>query len=266
MATVICSDVILFGADLSAGLKSWSSRWDVSPNVAEMVAARAFVLVTGYAYSLILSGAMINILSRGFRQDWGISRRWNFPLLAGPFVFAAVTNGYLYPGLWAGVATHVVTLFVGWRWTDQPPAGLFGTLKNVQNLREQLKINSMNVIADNEHVIGVRRGRVISVSYGGALPADDKQLSSVRTQIRSGKVALGYSDSKLILSAKNSLIDFDLADVTDIWLARPATIKIRIGVSPDVSVQWKDRAKSGIEEFAGRLASAREARLAATRL
>ena len=91
-------------------------------------------------------------------------------------------------------------------------------------------------------------------------------MNVVGLQIPGGSVAIGYSRTRLILLGKHAMVCFDLSEITGIWLALPTIIQIEIGVDPVVSVHWKDRAKGGIREFAGGLASERSARLTAARV
>jgi hypothetical protein len=97
------------------------------------VATRVLVTVAGLLYAQLISGAAIRALNTALRHDWQLSRGWNYLLLTPPFLLFT-PKAAAAPGLLAGVVTHLVILFLGWRYTRERPQT---TLKTVRLVRQQ---------------------------------------------------------------------------------------------------------------------------------
>jgi hypothetical protein len=256
IATVLCVLLLEGGAALGSYLTHLAARWSISPPLLHTIVTHAYVSGWSLVFSVVLSGAAITLMSRAFEVDWHLSRTWNFALLPGPFLLAALFDGWYWPTLWTGFAAHIATLFAGWRWTDAPPAGLLPTFRNVQNARELARLNARGSIPahsgdpGDKRVAAARRGVVLCASQDGS-----------DVSIQEGPATLIYSATTVSLLTKESTFSYDLAEVTQIGFADPATLQLRIGEHPELVIKWRDRAKAGALPFATRLAAAREQRM-----
>lgn len=135
LGTFLCYYFLTLGVTFTSELRVYLPHWLGGLHNALMAetAARAMLIAAGLLYAQLLSGAAIRALNTALRHDWRISRGWNYLLLAPPFLLftpKVVTS----PGLLAGVMTHLAMLFLGWRYTDQPPQT---TLKTLRLLRQR---------------------------------------------------------------------------------------------------------------------------------
>jgi hypothetical protein len=248
--SLICGDLLLFGKDLGASLTAQSARWGVSPEVARVVVTEGFVLLAGLAYSVVISGAAIAILSRSFEEDWAIGRGWNYALLSGPYLWATLTNGYLYPSLWIDLVAYLLTLYVGWRWTSEPPAGTLTTLRLLRNRRERARLNARIKATGDQRVIAARRGRIVAI--------DASRLRLARPETLGGSCTLGYSPGALILASDGAAVRLKLTDISAIQFARPRRLQLLAGRSSAPIMTWQDGVKHGALPFAIELAAARK--------
>jgi hypothetical protein len=248
LATALASITLLTGAILAAWLTQRAASWHITPPLMHEVLARAYVIGCITVYSFVLSGAAVGLMSRAFDEDWNLPRTWHCVLLTGPFLLMALINGWAYPALWTSTATHVLTLFGGWRWTDAPPAGPIPTWRNIRNKREAARINKRGGILGpgSEPVTAARRGILRSVTRDG-----------VGTGIAAGPATLVCSATTLILMTREAATSYPLADVTRIGIADPAVLQVRIGAEPELVIEWRDKAKVGVRQFAVRIAQAR---------
>jgi hypothetical protein len=102
MATLVCGVLLEAGAALGAYLTHVAARWRISSPLLHVIVAHAYVSGWSLAWSLVLSGAAITLMSRSFDVDWHLSRTWNFALLPGPFLLVALCDGWFWPTLWTG--------------------------------------------------------------------------------------------------------------------------------------------------------------------
>jgi hypothetical protein len=99
----------------------------VDPRTAAL-AARGGLILAGFLYAQLISGAAIKALNAALRSDWAVSRKWNYWLLVPPFGLAMPVTA-LAPGLLAGIAAHFGALWAGYRYTSEPPGTALQTLK-----------------------------------------------------------------------------------------------------------------------------------------
>jgi hypothetical protein len=125
----------LFGTALlmKAARPAVTSRFDVLGPVMARVAPDALLLVVGFILAQLVSTAAFCGLDTALGSDWKIARKWRYILLAPPFVIC-LPLALGAPGLVLGSVAHLGSLYVGWRWTDQPPRTPYWTLKHL--LRE----------------------------------------------------------------------------------------------------------------------------------
>jgi hypothetical protein len=109
------------------------SHWlggHVDPRVATL-AARVGLLLAGFLYAQLISGGAIRALNAALRDDWAVTRKWNYLLLVPPFALVAPL-AIVAPGLLAGIALHMANLFVGWRYTNEPPGTTIQTIRRLR--------------------------------------------------------------------------------------------------------------------------------------
>jgi hypothetical protein len=99
----------------------------VDPRTAAL-AARGGLMLAGFLYAQLISGAAIKALNAALRSDWAVSRRWNYWLLVPPFALAMPVT-LLAPRLLVGIAAHFGALWAGYRYTSEPPGTALHTLK-----------------------------------------------------------------------------------------------------------------------------------------
>lgn len=99
----------------------------VDPRTAAL-AARGGLMLAGFLYAQLISGAAIKALNAALRSDWAVSRKWNYWLLVPPLALAMPVT-LLAPGLLADIAAHFGALWAGYRYTSEPPGPALQTLK-----------------------------------------------------------------------------------------------------------------------------------------
>jgi hypothetical protein len=104
-----------------------------APRTAALV-ARLGLELAGFLYGQLISGAAIKALSAALRRDWAVSRKWQYLLLVPPF--ALVTPlAIVLPGLLSSIALYFATLYIGYRYTSEPPGSALHTLKLLRRQR-----------------------------------------------------------------------------------------------------------------------------------
>jgi hypothetical protein len=106
-----------------------------APPTAALV-ARLGLELAGFLYGQLISGAAIKALSVALRRDWAVSRKWHYMLLVPPFALFAPL-AIVLPGLLSSIVLYFATLYVGYRYTSEPPGTALQTLKLLQQQRRR---------------------------------------------------------------------------------------------------------------------------------
>ena len=89
-------------------------------------------LLAGFLWSQLVNGAVLRAVNVALKRDWEVSRQRHFQLLAVAFTLGLVPAA-LRPGLLLGVVWSLLTLYVGWRWTEERPTSTLRTWKLALN-------------------------------------------------------------------------------------------------------------------------------------
>jgi hypothetical protein len=117
---------------VQTGFAHWLDGF-FAPRTATLV-ARLGLELAGFVYGQLISGAAIKALNVALSRDWGVSRKWHYLLLVPPF--ALVTPlAIVLPGLLSSIVVYFAALYVGYRYTSEPPGSALHTLKLL--LRQQ---------------------------------------------------------------------------------------------------------------------------------
>jgi hypothetical protein len=215
-AVFVCADAILAGNDLNAALHRRLQSWTFGAEAtgATHIARVALPIVFGWAYALTISGAFINILNYSLQFDSRVGRKWNHALLSGPYVIA-LSNVTLYPGLLLAAVTHGAMLYFGYRWTDDPPAGVLRSAKNLKHRRVASDLQAAAALPPGDEILHARAGRPRTASH---------HRNPLRNRTR---VRVGYSRTCVVVWYDEHPLTVPYRDIAQITYVPPRLIKVR---------------------------------------
>jgi hypothetical protein len=127
VGALLCGYSLGVGALIARNLRGNLNQWLAAVGLHGSLYADVFATAGGLLYSQVVTRAALKALDLALRNDWKMSRRNHYLLAGGPFVYA-LTFVAGAPGILAGVVLHLVTLTVGYRWTDARPLSPIATL------------------------------------------------------------------------------------------------------------------------------------------
>lgn len=145
LAVAVCFFLLFAGAYAMKGLRPnvIHALSNLGPST-KHVATELILLLSGFAYSQVVSNGAIAGLTAGLAHDWRLKRRSQYVLLATPFV-AVLPFAFSLPGLLLGSSAHLVGLYAGLRWTDSPPAPPLATLRSVFGQHHSLSRSNLSL-------------------------------------------------------------------------------------------------------------------------
>jgi len=132
MGALFCSLALTGGAALSSYLRGEAARWFTgNGHLPGLIGTYVLLAASGFCYAQLISGAAFRAMNTALVHDWRVSRNWHYVLLAPPFLWSLPLS-IAAPGMLIGILSHLATLWVGWRFTSEPPGTTLQTLRRLR--------------------------------------------------------------------------------------------------------------------------------------
>jgi hypothetical protein len=142
LGTAMCFAALFGAAAFSNYVHGKTAYWFTGQtHTVAVIGTHVVVAAAGFAYSQLISGGAIRAMNTGLGHDWAIKRNWHYILLAPPFLLV-LPAAVVAPGLALGAVTHLVNLWIGWRFTDERPTTPLRTLKEVRQRRVRAHVEN----------------------------------------------------------------------------------------------------------------------------